>query len=84
MKKRFVKLTIALLMVCLLFSGCGSKDNVGKADDAVVKEIAAKALEEKYGEERGGIKYRDYADGAVGAQVRQLLVEEMQEIFPDC
>ncbi len=125
MKKRFVKLTIALLMVCLLFSGCGSKDNVGKADDAVVKEIAAKALEEKYGEEfvvhkvreitkdifftvcspknrmdivfeaeidrwqkdgeeRGGIKDGDCADGAVAAQVSQKLEEEMQEIFPDC
>lgn len=51
MKKKFVKILTALLVVCLLFSGCGSKDNAGKADDAVVKEIAAKALEEKYGEE---------------------------------
>ena len=50
-KKKSAQILAALLVVCLLFSGCGSKDNAGKADDTIVKEIAAKALEEKYGEE---------------------------------
>lgn len=51
MKKKFARILAALFMVCLLFSGCGSKDNAGKTDDAIVKDITTKALEEKYGEE---------------------------------
>lgn len=51
MKKKFAQILAALLMVCLLFSGCGSENNSSKVDDAIVKDITAKALEEKYGEE---------------------------------
>ncbi|MCM1185896.1 MAG: hypothetical protein NC251_05045 [Lachnoclostridium sp.] len=51
MKKRFIRMAIALVMICALLVGCGSPNPSGKVDDAVIKDITVRALKEKYGEE---------------------------------